>query len=171
MASIGFTFDASQVDPSSPRDVIPAGKYNVQIINSEMRDTKRGDGKFLWMELEIIDGPHARQHLFDRLNLVNANPQAQEIAQRALSAICHAIGKLQVSDSEQLHFQPLAATVKVKPATEQYAASNEIGGYGPIGGAATAPAVSRPYTAPAPAASAPVANAGAATPPWRKKVA
>lgn len=172
MAALGFHFDANSVTPDAPRDVIPAGDYTVQIINSEMKPTKAGTGAYLWMELEILDGPYARQHLFDRLNLQNTNPQAQEIAQRALSAICHAIGKLQVSDSDQLHFQPLRAKVKVKPADGQYAASNEIGGYSPLNGArpaasAPATAAARPSAPPA-AAAAPAGGGGA---PWRRKAA
>jgi hypothetical protein len=178
MADLGGTFDATGVAPAEPRDVIPAGKYNVQIINSEMRDTKNGAGKYLWLELEILDGQFARQHMFDRLNLINQNQTAVEIAQRALSSICHAVGKLQVSNSEQLHFLPLTASVKVKPAQGEYAASNEIGGYSAAGGGGTvrpagvptATQASRPGATVQTSAVAP-AGGGGGVPPWRKKVA
>jgi len=59
MAYIGMQFDANQVEPSTSFDVIPAGKYHVQIVNSEMRPTKSGTGRYLWLELSIMDGPHA----------------------------------------------------------------------------------------------------------------
>src|SRR4051794_7312129 len=115
MAFLGSTFDATQVEPNTAFEVIPAGKYHVQIVKSEMRDTKSGNGQFLWMELSIMDGPHANKRLFERLNLVNQNEQAVEIAQRTLSAICHATGQMSVSDSEQLHHRSLIASVKVRP--------------------------------------------------------
>ena len=80
---------------------------------------------------------------------MNPNSQAQEIAQRALSAICHATGQMQVTDSEQLHNKLMKVTVKVRPAKGEYAASNEIRGYAASGGAA------RPSSQPAAKASAP----------------
>jgi len=115
MANLGTTFDASAVDPTSTYDVLPPGKYTVQIVNSEMRPTSNGLGQYLWLELDVLDGEHAGRKLFDRLNLVNANTQTVEIAQRTLSAICHATGKMQVTDSEELHLIPLQADVTVQP--------------------------------------------------------
>ncbi len=64
--------------------------------------------------------------LFDRLNLVNANAQTVEIAQRTLSAICHATGRLQVQDSEDLHLIPMLADVTVKPPKNGYGESNKL---------------------------------------------
>ena len=113
MAQLGGTFDASQVDPNQPHETLPPGEYRVQIISSEMRVTKAGTGQYLFMELEILDGVMAGKKLFDRLNLVNPNRQAEEIAQRTLSAICHAVGRMQVTDSEELHFKPLVVKVVV----------------------------------------------------------
>src|SRR5690349_10497157 len=114
MAYIGMQFDANQVEPSTSFDVIPAGKYHVQIVNSQMRDTKTGTGRYLWLELSIMDGQHANKRLFERLNLENQNEKAREIAQRTLSAICHATGQMSVSDSEQLHHKSLIANVGVR---------------------------------------------------------
>src|SRR3954463_8318121 len=116
MAYLGSRFDAHSVEPNTPFEVIPAWKYHVQITNSEMRDTKGGTGQYLWMELAIIDGPHANKRLFERLNLVNPNEKAVEISQRTLSAICRATGQMSVTDSEQLHHKSMVATVKVRPA-------------------------------------------------------
>lgn len=177
MAQLGGTFDANSVDPSAPRgEVIPAGEYLVQIVKSEMNPTKAGTGQKLDLELEVLDGPMKGRHLWDMLNLVNPSQQAMEIAQRALSAICHAVGVLQVSDSEQLHFKPMIAVVKVKPAEGNYAAKNEIGGYKPAGGA---PAARQPSPAPGgsgfqrTAATAPATaqTASATVPPWAKRKA
>ncbi len=183
MALLNEAFDASTVDPATSFPVYPADKYLVQIIQSEMRATKDGNGQFLWMELEILDGEFAGGKLFDRLNLVNGNTTAQEIAQRTLSAICHAVGVMQVSDSEQLHFKPMVAEVKVRPAGPDKSgthrdAQNEIRGYTSAGGAAPAQAtrapqatarpaqpVARPAAAPAPTSAT---ATGKAAPPWRR---
>ena len=173
MAFLGSTFDASSVEPSVPFEVIPAGKYHVQIVKSEMRGTKSGSGQFLWMELAIIDGPHANKRLFERLNLVNQNEQAVEIAQRTLSAICRATGQMSVTDSNQLHNRSLIAIVKVRQAGPDKSgvmreASNEIGGYEPMGGRSTPPAAPASGAPPAAPAAAVAGTPKTSVPPWHR---
>ena len=126
MASFGHTFDASTVEPTAPFDVLPPGKYRVQLVASEMRPTKDGMGQYLLLELDILEGQYAGRKLFDRLNLVNANPDAVQMAQRSLSALCRAAGKMQVSNSEQLHLIPLMIDVKVRPPKGQFGESNSV---------------------------------------------
>lgn len=129
MANMGFNFDANNVDPQQAYDPLPAGEYVAAITESDMVATKSGTGEFLAMTLEVLEGPYQGRKLFDRLNLDNPNPKAVAIAQSTLSAICHAVGVLNVSDSQQLHDRPMLVKVKVKPADGQYEASNEIKGY------------------------------------------
>src|SRR3954452_21537851 len=172
MAFLGTTFDATQVEPKTPFEVIPAGKYHVQIVNSQMRDTKGATGQYLWMELSIMDGPHANKRLFDRLNLVNPSEKAVEIAQGTLSAICRAIGQMSVSDSEQLHNRSMIANVKIRPEGPDKngimrSAQNEIGGYLPMNGASQ-PVAATARPAAAPAAQAAQATPQPTTPPWRR---
>lgn len=179
MAQLGGNFDATAVAPKTDFEIIPPGDYPVMIVNSEMKPTKDGTGQYLWLELDVIDGEFAGRKLWDRLNLVNKNAKAAEIAERTLSAICHAVGVMNVSDSEQLHGKAMLAKVKVKPAEGNYQAANEIStyaampGYAPAAKPAFRPAVAQAQAAQvaAPAASAPAAQAsgGATPPPWRKR--
>ena len=125
MGNLG-DFDATRVAPAAPFEPLPPGKYRVQIVQSEMRATKDGSGAYLWLELDVIEGEHWGRKLFDRLNLSNSNPLTVEIAQRQLSSICHAIGKLQVSDSPELHLIPMWVQVRVRPPKGEYDASNVI---------------------------------------------
>ena len=126
MASFGQTFDASAVEPLGTFEVLPPGKYVSQIVASEMRPTKDGMGQYLYLEIDVLEGAARGRRLFDRLNLVNANAETVQIAQRTLSSICRAVGKMQVSNSEQLHLIPLVADVRVRPAKGQYGESNSI---------------------------------------------
>lgn len=164
-------FDATHIDPSPRFDPLPAGDYNAIITESETKLTKDGSGQYLQIKLEVQSGEFAGRILFDRLNLWNNNRQAQEIAQRSLSQICHAVGVLQVNDSQELHNKPLIATVKIRPARDNYEASNEIKGY--KAGAAI-PVAQQPFAAPrAPAAPQPAAvgfGSGAAA-PWMHRAA
>ena len=168
MAKLGGTFDAASVEPNAPLEALPPGDYKVQILQSEMRATKAGTGQMLWLDMEVLDGPLQGRHVYDQLNLINPNPTAEEIAQRTLSAICHAVGKLQVSDSDELHFLPMVVKVAVKP--NGY---NEVKGYKPVKQVAAAgtpvPAANGPTAAPSTAAPqarpAPAANS---TAPWKR---
>ena len=175
MAIFAQTFDANTVAPSN-FDVFPAGKYLAQIVASEMRPTKDGRGQYLYLELDILDGQFAGRKLFDRLNLVNDNPDTVDIAKRALSSICRATGQMQVKDSEQLHLIPLIADVRVRPPKGQYGESNSIR-YLPRNAAAPATRAPGAYaSAPAPA-TAPSPQPQPATPmapaagglPWQRQ--
>jgi hypothetical protein len=171
MANLGTTFDATGIDPLKPLDVLPPGKYPAQIVSSELRVTKDGMGQYLWLELDVLDGPYRGRKLFDRLNLVNANPQTVEIAQRTLSAICHATGRLQVQDSEELHLTPFIADVQVQPPKNGYGESNKIR-YLPVDRAAKAPTPQPMRPAPAPSAPAKPAAApatGFGSAPWKRQ--
>ena len=169
MASLGQVFDASTIEPSTTFEVLSPGKYLAQIVASEMRVTKDGAGQYLNLELDILDGQYAGRKLFDRLNLVNANPDTVQIAQRTLSSICRAVGKMQVSNSEQLHLIPLIVDVRVRPPKGQYGETNSVR-YLPRSGP-TAPQVA-PTSAPAPrvataATPAPTAPVGGL--PWKRQ--
>lgn len=170
MASLNGTFNANDVEPNAPRETLPPGDYVVQIVRSDMKATKNGAGQYLEIELTILEGSHINRKLFDRLNLVNANQQAVDIANRTLSAICHATGQMTVSDSEQLHFKPMVAKVAVRPSGPDKSGvmrdtQNEVRGYSAVNGAQ--PAHAKAHTAPGGAAPA----AKGAPPPWRRSAA
>jgi len=182
-----LAFDASQVDPTNEFEVLPAGDYTVMIVDSEMKPTKDQQGQYLQLTEEVLDGPYKGRKFWDRLNLVNPNQQAVEIAQRTLSQSCHAVGILQVQDSAELHNRPLVARLKVRPARGQYSESNEVAQYKPasqtqgtgqVGGGqpaanqgAAAPAQAAPTAQATPQQPAPTeapnANAGS-VPPWQR---
>ncbi len=162
MARFDSAFDATGIEPTTGYDVLPAGKYRAQIVESEMRVTRNGMGQFLWLMLDIIEGQYQGRKLFDQLNLVNSNPQTVEIAQRTLSAICHATGKLQVNDSVDLHLVPMTIQVGVKPPKDGYSEKNTIRYLVPEK-APVAPA----YQAAPAASQTPAAPAAA---PWNRNV-
>lgn len=131
-----LNFDASQVAPSTGTgDALPAGWYNAMIDESEMKPTKdatpQEPSAYLQLRFNIVDGPYMNRKVFARLNLQNKSPIASEIARKELSAICHAIGRLQVSDSGMLHGVPLKIKLKVRKADEEkgYEATNDISAF------------------------------------------
>jgi len=126
MAQINF--NAQTVSPESQFTPVPNGDYPVVITESEMKPTRNGDGQYLQLVLEIIDGPYKGRKVWDRLNLVNSNTTAVEIAQRALSQICHAVGHLNLQDTVELHNKPLTAKLVVRQQAG-YDDTNEVKEY------------------------------------------
>lgn len=129
-----LNFNAQTVEPQAAFDPLPAGWYPMQIVESELKPTSNGEGQYLQLKLQVINGDHANRVVYERLNIVNKNSTAQEIAYRNLSAICHATGVIQVEDSQQLHGIPMEVKLGVRPAQNGYDASNEVKGYRAIGG-------------------------------------
>ena len=122
-------FDANTVDPTTEFEPVPAGKYLAVIVESEMRATKSGDGHYLELKFQLLEGPYKNRMLWSRLNLDNPNPQAVQIAQAELSAICRATSVLQPKDSIELHNLPLLITVKCKKRDDTGDVVNVIRGY------------------------------------------
>lgn len=171
-----LNFNARTVDPNSSFDPLPAGWYNAKMIESEIKPTKAGDGAMLACQFEILDGQFTGRRIFHNFNIENKNPVAVKIAYEQLSALGHVTGVLDIQDSALLHGIPLQIKLKVRPASEQYDASNDISGFrdqhgrdpkdlvaGGAAGAPGAPAAPAAPGAPKPPA-APAAPAPAAPP-------
>lgn len=165
-----LNFDATHVKPNEGFDTIPAGWYRAIIDESEMRPTKDGTGLRLNLRFMVIDGPYTNRKVFCGLNIKNNSEKAVEIAMGQLSAIAHAVGVLQVADSQQLHNLPMWIKVKIqKDESGQYEDKNDITSFKNINdpsvlAAATPPPGTGFYTPPAPAAGA--GWAAAAAQPW-----
>ncbi len=124
-------FNANEVEPPQDFEPIPAGKYLAVIIESEMKPTKNGNGQYLQLTLQILEGPYKGRYVWARLDLHNANPTMVQIARQELSAICRAVGVMQPTDSVELHNIPLVITVKLKKREDTGELTNEIKGYEP----------------------------------------
>ncbi len=155
----GYNFNAETIEPNTSYEPIPAGWYQAIISNSELKATRDGYGEYLSLTLQIIDGQYENRLVFARLNLKNANDKAVDIARKDLAAICRAVGVMSPQASEELHDIPLMIKVKVRPASGDYEASNDIGGYKAVEGA---------NLTPAPKPQTPVTPSAPAKKPWQK---
>ena len=158
MSSINF--NAAAVAPQQSFAPLPAGSYISQVSSSEIKPTKAGTGQMLNLTFDVIDGQYKGRKIFGRINIVNQNPEAERIGQSQLSALCHAIGVMQLNDTQQLHNKPVKIKVRVRvDESGKYDDSNDVTGFEAAPGV-SASALSIPAAAPA----APVA-------PWVKKKA
>ena len=157
MALLNFNAKEIDIGEDAGKDgfsAIPAGKYIATITDSELKSTRDGKGQYLQLTFQVSEGQYSRRLVWDRLNLVNKNPQAVDIAKKDLAKICRALGVDGISDSAELHGKPLRIDVKVRPASGDFGESNEIGGYYPAPQSCT------------PGAAAPQAATGQPAPPW-----
>lgn len=122
-------FNATEVEPTTSFDPLPAGKYLAAITESEMKPTKSGSGSYLQLTFTVLEGEYKNRILWARLNLNNPNATAVKIARSELSAICHAVGVMQPRDSVELHNLPLVVTAKLKKRDDTGELTNEIKGY------------------------------------------
>lgn len=163
---VQLAFDATQVAPSTgSADVLEAGEYGVQIIGTEMKETKKKDGHLLEITMSCIDEGFAGKRIQARLNVNNPSTQAVEIAMSELSAICHVTGVMSIQDTQQLHGVPFRVRVDKEPRNDKPDLfSNVIRGYMDMNGVAPAAGAAAGAAAPG-APGAPAAPAAQQQPP------
>lgn len=160
-----LNFDATNVAPRTAYDPMPPGWYTMRFTKAEMVESEKA-GPMLKIEHEMDEHRHpefANRKVFSNLCLNHPNEKPREIAQRTLSSIAHAIGKLRLADTDDLLGQAVQVKLKVVPAQEQYEAKNEVTGYKAIEESAEAPVTAQQKAA-APA-SRPAANG---KPSWKR---
>jgi len=194
---VQLNFDATTVAPSQPPEALETGWYPANLINTEMKPTKDGQGQYLEVTFRISSGAATGRTFKSRLNLQNKSQQAVDIAYAELSAICHAVGKLRVGQAMELHGGVLEVYLKRVPRNDNASLmTNDVAGYrapgangnqpgfsGAVGTQTAAapawvaappvaqPPVQQPTYAPPPSAVGappPAPAGGTAVPPWAR---
>lgn len=117
MAQLNLDFDADDV-PQSDYGLIPDGSYVAMITESDIRETKRGDGRYISLTIEIVDEKCNGRRVWDTLNIENPNPKAVDIAKIRLSKYCLAVGVNTPKDTEDLHDKLFLVKIGTKPDAE-----------------------------------------------------
>lgn len=129
MPQLPSGFNANEYDELDDFEPMPKGEYLATGIESEMKETKKGDGHYLQITWEVIEGEYQGRKLWSRLNLDNPNQTAVDIAKRELASICRATGVYSPRDSDELLDKPIVLKVKVRKRQDTGDLSNEIAGY------------------------------------------
>lgn len=166
MAAIPQT---AEVNPDDIRsfELLPAGWYNAEMVDAEVKQAKSGNGEYLNLQFSLLDPPHVNRRVFVTLNLWNANPEAVRIANQQRLELLTALGKPNAGDTAELLGIPVCLRVTVREdKTGQYEPRNEVKGFRPVAGAASRPVAPRTggFTPP----SAPAQQAGTFRPSWQK---
>ena len=153
MAAISF--DATSIDTTS-HDLVPAGTYEAVVTASEVKATKSGTGKGLNLTLEILsDGAAKGRKVWDWINFVHSNPEAERIGKETLAKLCKAVNVSQLTDTVQLHGLPVMITVAVD---RNDPTRNVIKGYAAKTGSASASVAQAATTTAAATGAAPWAR-------------
>lgn len=113
---------------TSDFEPIPQGEYQALISNSEMKDTAAGTGQYLKLEWTIQDQEYAGRKVFQNLNLVNPNKQAQNIAWAQFKEICAAmdLDYNDVEDASELHGNVVTVKLDIRPGQGKYGPQNTV---------------------------------------------
>uniref|UniRef100_A0AAU8GG14 Single strand DNA binding protein n=2 Tax=unclassified Rosemountvirus TaxID=2738372 RepID=A0AAU8GG14_9CAUD len=159
-------FNSANVEPQQSFDPIPKGWYDLMIEQVELKPTKAGTGSYLSLQLKVQGGEFNNRTVFDMITYSNPNAQAVEIGHRKLSALCRAVGIVELKSTDMLENRIVAGKVGIKvDKTGEYDPSNDVREY-KSAAAATAPVTgnvaSNTQTAANTVAGAGAASAGAA---------
>ena len=172
-----FQFDTNTVAPRENNfELLPAGTYIGQVVDSEIVFLKSGNGSALKLTIEILQEGYRGRKVWARLNVRHNNATAEQIAQQQLRDLCDAVGLVRMTDTVELHNKPFGVKLKIrKDDTGQYEDQNEVVSFKPptgvvagLGQTSVQPMPGGTFPTPPAAAAAP---AGAAVPPWAKKTA
>lgn len=123
MAKLPEIFKTADIPDAGGVTLIDEGTYTAVIVSSDLKETNNKKGMYLQLQVVITDGQYANTEFTERLNIVNDNQKAVEIAYRTLARISEAVGMdTTPADSEELHNKKLMIEVKTekgKPYTDR----------------------------------------------------
>lgn len=162
MAKIGFNYSGDTEELNSndfDRTPLPDGKYNVEILDSDYRETKTGNGSYVMVEFSVLDPEFASRKIWANYNILNASPKAQEIGEQQFAKLCMAaLGKPSCTDTDELIGRQVVLGVGVE---KNDPSRNRVKWSEAVQQTISVPAA-RPTPAAGPAAAAPRKNA------WQK---
>ncbi len=166
MAFLDVSFSAEEIKAAGENrfEIIPAGNYLAQIVKSEIKVNKDGQGTRLSLQFQITDGDKRGRILFQDVTLKNASETAMKIGREQLAQLARACGLTAVQDSAQLHNIEMQIKVGIREdKTGQFEPRNEIKRFEPLSGGKSAAAPAIPTPPPAPE--------GARSMPWKRGAA
>lgn len=172
MPTINFTLDEITLPSTSSYEPIPEGRYTCAVTSSDLKPTKSGNGHYLQLVFEVLEGQYAGRRIYERLNIDNPNKKAVNIARRAMTELCAVVGIVgELKDTEELHNVPVSVDVTIEEGRNGYGPSNKILGYDTASAATpvTSPQEATPKTKPVHKTSAAEAKTSHnGLPPWVK---
>ena len=108
---------------------VPPGQYVVINRAASLETTTNGNGNYVKIDHEIVEGQYAGRHIFNNINFKNPNPTAVNIGKQRLKELTLALGIHALTDTDQLISDtPIVVDVTVEK-TEGYDPQNRVKRY------------------------------------------
>ena len=146
-------FDAREFESTNNFEPLPNGDYTAAITNTAEKSTRAGNGSYLELTFQILEGEFSGRNIWERLNINNPSPNAVKVSKQRLSDICKAVGIYTPNDSSELQNIPLTITVVNRKRADTGEMRNEIKSF-----------AGKSAAAPTPAAN----GDSASVPPWKR---
>lgn len=170
-----FIFDATKVEPDQGRvGAVPKGWYKTVVEKTELKPTEGGNGQYIAVMFGIIEGPYTGSKFFNNFNVAHATSEkAVEIGHKQFSALLHAVGVMQMTDTDQIKGIPFFTRLKhvaaemdpQDPTKVKYEEKNEPSAYRNINDQAASEAIKAQATAGVGQAAKPATPPAAMAPP------
>lgn len=139
MSYLEHTLNPSEYEPAAEFSPLPAGEYTARIIEDNLRTTNKG-GQSLAVKWVITEGAFKGRSILQHLNIVNASPEAENIAKRQLANIAQAVGFTQtLRDTSVLHNKDVSLVVVLDKPTPDGTIWNKIKAVKPLAPKVEAP--------------------------------
>lgn len=131
---VQINHNTAEKPAETPFDPLPPGEYVVVLDKAERKELKdAAKGARLACEFTVIEGEREGRKLFTSFNLWYRDPNDEEkgektkrIAEAQFSSLINACGLIAIGDTDELIGIPVVAVVKVRPASGNFEAQNEI---------------------------------------------
>lgn len=134
MAHIGETLSLDTLPQPDNFEPLPAGNYVVEVIESDVVDTKTGLGRQMKLTLKVVEGDLEGRRVWANIMVRHQNETAQRIGQQVIASLISAAGIGPIDDTEELHGIPIIAKVVIETdRSGQYEPRNTVKGFLPYG--------------------------------------
>lgn len=117
MGRLEQSLDPNTVEPSQGvREPFPGGWYPLIAYKSDAKENSQKCGQVAYFYCKVTQGVYQGRELLHTINVTHKkSKEAQDIGQKELSALCHAIGYLsELEDTDELLDQPFVALVAIE---------------------------------------------------------
>jgi len=102
------------------------GDYQVRVTEADVQATKAGDGKYIYVRLDVEGPTGAGRVVFDRMIVLHPNPTAVEIGKGRFAQLCVAAGfEKKPGGTKALIGKAVTAKLKVEK-SKQYGDRNAV---------------------------------------------
>ena len=123
MARLGQTFYVGQYANSADMsfEPVPAGTYEVQVTDADLKTTQKGDGQYISMELSIVRNPEYQgRKIFANITVSNPSQKAVDIGRAQIMDLCEILSfSSGFNDTDQLKGRTFGVKVKVSDGTPE----------------------------------------------------